>query len=177
METKQHYAIPGESAQHYCISRHAPADSVIMPGANPGEYLCTTKDCEDGYGKWEVSCDDVKTAAGTKFVEVLQVGFTYNDVVYQCEDKDITQWTRGKILLDNQLKAREDEIALMKTEGTWTQEIEDALPAITVRCRALDNSMHILSPAEYTEMAHMAGTTYYNNLQTYWDDVDADEIC
>lgn len=78
----------------------------------------------------------------------LDAGAEYNGVVYQCKLADVDQFNRGLALIDLTNPA-------------------------TIDCRAMDNSMHTLTVAEYREMCTVVATAYETALRTYWAAVDA----
>lgn len=138
------YAIPGEATQHICKERHAPSGAVLMNKENPGSYIAQAN------GTWKKEKDLVKKEAKDVMLAVLDGGFEYKGVVYQCREDDITQWHRGLALLDL----------------TGDTEIE---------ARADDNTMHLLTKAEYTELCVQAGRSYHTALTKYWSSIDMEE--
>ena len=134
------YAKPGES--HQWVDYEEP-ETILMSGERPSLDHIAKAD-----GTWEISKAGLKNQALKRMNETLVKGCIYKDVVYQCEERDVTQFSRGLTLVT--LKGLE-----------------------TIECRALDNSMHTLTGAEYTELCGAVGLSFETALRTYWAEVDA----
>lgn len=138
------YAIPGETVQH--IGKN-PDGGVLMSEERPTtDYICV--DNGDGTGSWEMSAEALKRQAAETMIETLAQGYEYDGVVYQCELDDINKFNLG--------------LTTMNLNSLTSME-----------CRAMDNSMHVLTDVQYKELCSGLATTYETALRTYWAAVDA----
>lgn len=90
----------------------------------------------------------VKRNAKTAMDETLALGKEFNGVIFQCEMTDIDLMEKGLTL----------------AERTGTTSID---------CRAMDNSMHTYTIAEFTQLAITLGAHYDEVLRVYWTAIDA----
>lgn len=87
---------------------------------------------------------ETRNKAFDSFITELKKGFTYKDVVYQCERDDVDLWTRG--------------LTLAKRHNMTT---------VLAICK--NNQNHTLSLAGFEELVYMAEDTYWERWRTYQD--------